>query len=197
MTRRDVAMLGMVLVGFAAVLSGCPKKIDTASQSAGLAEEKVVSPPTQNVPLAGGAQPKVEEMPMTKTPESFGSGGGSEGGMSAAGAEVPGMTDIFFDFDKAELRADAQEAVEADAKFLVANPKIKVKIEGHCDERGTNEYNLALSERRAQSVKRHLTALGVDAKRISTISYGEERPFCTDKAEDCFAQNRRAHFIKR
>ena len=89
---------------------------------------------------------------------------------------------------------DARATLESNARWLNSNPKVRVKIEGHADGRGTNEYNLALGERRAQSAKRFLSALGVDESRLATISYGEERPACTDNTEGCYTKNRRVHF---
>jgi peptidoglycan-associated lipoprotein len=111
-------------------------------------------------------------------------------------AEMPSqrLTDAYFDFDKYNIRDDARATLENDARWLKDNPKVRVKIEGHCDERGTTEYNLALGERRAKAVKRLLIALGVEKIRPSTISYGKERPVCTEHNETCYQKNRRAHF---
>ena len=83
----------------------------------------------------------------------------------------------------------------ANAKWIRENPSYLFTIEGHCDERGTNEYNLALGQRRASGAKDYLVSLGVDGGKLVTISYGEERPFCTDSSEECWAKNRRAHFV--
>jgi peptidoglycan-associated lipoprotein len=97
---------------------------------------------------------------------------------------------IFFDFNKADLRPDARQQIEKWADFLKKNPQDTVTVEGHCDERGTREYNLALGERRAAAAQKYLIALGIDAKRISTISYGKERP-AVGSNEAAWAQNRR------
>src|SRR3989337_2307484 len=88
-----------------------------------------------------------------------------------------------------------QAAVEKNAQWLKENPKIRISIEGHADARGTNEYNLALGERRAMAAKRYLEALGIYPERIKAISYGDEKPFCTGSNESCWQQNRRAHFL--
>ena len=106
------------------------------------------------------------------------------------------LTDVFFDYDRFMLRDDAREALTGDGKFLVDNAGARVLLEGHCDERGTVEYNLALGERRASAVKGYLVQYGVDASRLSTISYGEERPFALGQNEAAWAQNRRVHFVK-
>jgi peptidoglycan-associated lipoprotein len=102
--------------------------------------------------------------------------------------------DIYFDFDKFNLTPDARKILAEKASFLNANPEIKLKVEGHCDERGTREYNLALGERRAKSAQDYLIFLGINPNRISTISYGEERPLDPAHNEEAWAKNRRAHF---
>lgn len=104
------------------------------------------------------------------------------------------MKDIFFDYDKYDLRPGDQSAVSANADFLKSHPAIKFTIEGHCDERGSTEYNLALGDNRANAAKAALVQAGVPADRIRTISYGKEKPFCTQSNEECWQQNRRAHF---
>ncbi len=103
--------------------------------------------------------------------------------------------DILFEFDSASLSAEAQEILRAKAAWLRENPRAQVMIEGHCDERGTNEYNLALGDRRAFSSKSFLVDLGIADSRLTTISYGEERPLDSRSTEDAWAQNRRAHFV--
>jgi peptidoglycan-associated lipoprotein len=105
------------------------------------------------------------------------------------------IKDAFFDYDKYDIRADAQQALAADAQFLKAHPNIRFTIEGHCDERGSTEYNLGLGDNRANSAKQFLVQQGVAADRIRTISYGKEKPFCTEHNEQCWQQNRRAHLV--
>jgi peptidoglycan-associated lipoprotein len=105
------------------------------------------------------------------------------------------LGDIFFDFDRFELSADARERLAKNARFMMDAPQFVLTIEGHCDERGTNDYNLALGERRASAARDYLVSLGVSANRLRTISYGEERPFCSGSAESCWSQNRRGHFM--
>lgn len=109
------------------------------------------------------------------------------------------VQDAFFDYDKSEIREDARAALQRDADALKAIlndfPSAVLSIEGHCDERGSAEYNLGLGDRRANSAKEFLVQLGVPADRLKTISYGKERPFCTESNESCWQQNRRAHFV--
>ena len=108
---------------------------------------------------------------------------------------IPALRDVFFDFDKHTIRPDAGRALDANVEWLKSNPSALILIEGHCDERGTNAYNLALGERRAKAAQEYVAARGVDAARIVIISYGEERPVCTAHNAACWAQNRRAHFL--
>ncbi len=107
------------------------------------------------------------------------------------------VKDAYFDYDKYDIRADAQTALEADARALAQRPGIRFTIEGHCDERGSEKYNLALGDRRANAAKDYLVKLGVSAERIDTISYGKERLVCTEHNEECWQKNRRAHFVIR
>jgi peptidoglycan-associated lipoprotein len=104
------------------------------------------------------------------------------------------VKDAFFDYDKSDLRPDAEQALSADANFLKEHPGAKFTIEGHCDDRGSEEYNLGLGDRRATEAKTYLINAGVSGAQISTISYGKDRPFCQDHTEECWQQNRRDHF---
>jgi peptidoglycan-associated lipoprotein len=108
---------------------------------------------------------------------------------------VAGLRDIYFDFDKSDVRPGDAKILEANAQWLKDNSRNLVLLEGHADERGTNEYNLALGERRAKSAMNYVVSLGIAANRITIISYGEERPVCTEHNENCWAKNRRAHFL--
>lgn len=124
-------------------------------------------------------------IPVAKVPEP------SEEQLFAANVK-----DIFFDFDRYEVRPDETQTAESDAAFLAKHPNINLLIEGHCDDRGSDEYNLGLGGNRASSVRDRLIQLGVDASRIRVISFGKEKPFCaTAEDESCWSQNRRAHFV--
>jgi peptidoglycan-associated lipoprotein len=101
---------------------------------------------------------------------------------------------IFFDYDSYDIRTDAEATLSHDASYLASHPDIKIVIGGYCDERGSNEYNLALGQNRADSAKNALVSAGVSASRIRVISYGKEKPFCTESTESCWQQNRRAGF---
>jgi len=130
-----------------------------------------------------------------------GAGSGSSGTPSAGRpapkefTAIPDLQDVFFDFDKYDIRPPDAKVLDTNASWLKQNANQLLLIEGHCDERGTNEYNLALGERRAKAAMNYLVAQGVQANRITIISYGEERPLCREKSEACWAKNRRAHFL--
>jgi peptidoglycan-associated lipoprotein len=106
------------------------------------------------------------------------------------------VKDAYFDFNKADVRPDARTALAETAQYLRNYPTERVTIEGHCDERGSTEYNLALGDRRASAVKQYLVSLGISADRINTVSFGKEKPFCMQSTEDCYQQNRRGHFVR-
>jgi len=108
---------------------------------------------------------------------------------------VDALKDIHFDFDKYDIRPGDARILDESAGWMKANPNYLILIEGHADERGTDEYNLALGERRAKATMNYLVSQGVQATRITLISYGEERPQCTEKNEACWSRNRRAHFL--
>ncbi len=127
-----------------------------------------------------------------------GSGGaGGAGGVDSMGREIGYLPNsdvpdrVFFDYDSSVVRGDAQATLQRQAEYLKANGAVGVTIEGHCDERGTREYNIALGERRASAVKRYLSSLGVESGRVNITSYGKERPAVTGSDEASFAQNRR------
>jgi peptidoglycan-associated lipoprotein len=105
------------------------------------------------------------------------------------------MSDVFFDLDKAEIRDDGKPSLQKDADWLKKWTSTQITIEGHCDSRGSAEYNLALGSRRVTAVKDYLVSLGVPAPRITIVSKGKEQPFCTEESESCWQQNRRGHFV--
>lgn len=154
--------------------------------SAGCASRKQVST-TQAAPPP---PPPVETKPETPPPP-------PAAPEEKAPEEKLALQDAFFDFDDFSLRSDAKAALDADGKFLEKSSGVKVVIEGHCDERGSVEYNLALGEKRARAAKDYLVSFGISTGRITTISYGKERPFDTGHDESAWSKNRRAHFVSK
>jgi peptidoglycan-associated lipoprotein len=196
-----VTIASLLVLGV--VLAGCAKRPAT---TAAAAPAPTGAATTTGGAGAGGVAPATMA-PSTETP-----GGGAGGGATTAtptpSTAAPtarpspseftaneNLRDVYFDFDKYDIRPPDAKTLDANATWLKSNPNHLVLIEGHCDERGTNEYNLALGERRAKSTMNYLVSQGVQASRITIISYGEERPVCTQKNEECWAKNRRAHFL--
>ncbi len=177
MKSRSLSFVPVILLLSVFVLWGCPKKAEVTTTQ----ETPKEAAPAAEAPKAEAPAPAPEvakEAPVEK----------------AAAAEA-GLKPIYFDFDKSFIRDDAKSVMKANAEWLKANPKVKVKIEGNCDERGTIEYNQALGQRRAASAKKYLTDMGVAANRISLISYGKEKPICSDHSEDCWQKNRRDDLV--
>jgi len=191
--KRALPVLVPVLI-VAALLAfvGCAKRPALSQASApaptGLATAPPPAAPAQDAPAAAPAPPPAAAPAPQPTatpttpppPKDF--------------ADVAALQEIHFDFDKSNIRPDAARTLDANAEWLKSNSNMLVLVEGHCDERGTNEYNLALGERRAKAAVNYLVAKGIASDRFSTISYGEERPLCHEHNEACWAKNRRAHF---
>ena len=181
-------LLGVVLVG-------CAKRPATTQAAA--------PAPTGGATTTPGTMAPTQLAPGSSTAPGSGAGTSQPSGGGATAARpspseftaVADLKDIHFDFDKYDIRPSDAKTLDGNAGWLKSNPNHLVLIEGHCDERGTNEYNLALGERRAKSTMNYLVSQGVQASRITIISYGEERPVCNQKTEECWARNRRAHFL--
>jgi peptidoglycan-associated lipoprotein len=176
--KRAGFLLNLCVMMFVAFLftTNCGKKPKPEVEPTGVPEEQVepgeetAPPETPATPEEPEERPDVEEISLR-------------------------LKDIHFDYDDDSLRNDAKEALSQNAEVLKENLWVDVQIEGHCDERGTVEYNLALGERRALSAKRYLVSYGIDPSRISVISYGKERPIDPRHNEEAWAKNRRAHFV--
>lgn len=144
-------------------------------------------------PFAQGAQEKLEGTPPEATTGS--SLEAMRRGIAPVTPTSAPLKDIFYNFNSYDLRPDARETLKSNATWLMANPTVRIEIEGHCDERGTNEFNLALGALRAKIAKDYLVTLGVSEERLPIISYGEELPVCTEHTEACWQKNRRSRFV--
>jgi peptidoglycan-associated lipoprotein len=178
--RTTVIALGLAAAGALALSAGCRKKPPTTTESARPPAE-TPAPETRVAPPPAAQPPAVESNVLSEDLRELNQKGY--------------LKDAYFDYDKADLRDDARSALAADAEWLKKYRSIQFLIEGHCDERGTSEYNLALGDRRANAAREYLASLGIDGSRIRTVSYGKERPFCTQSTESCWQENRRAHFL--
>jgi peptidoglycan-associated lipoprotein len=176
--RSSLLLLVLILSISMLALWGCPKNAEVTATPE---EQKETAPAVKEEPKPE-APPVKEEAKPEETKE-----------RAAAGAA--GLQPIYFDFDRSFIRDDAKSVMKANAEWLKANPKTKIRIEGNCDERGTKEYNQALGQRRASSAKKYLTDMGIAAKRISLISYGKEKPVCTEQSEECWQKNRRDDLV--
>ena len=152
---------------------------------------------TAENPNASSGAPAKPEAPKPPAPPKPAPGSESSLDALRKGEAATGgpLKDINYNFDSAALAENARATLRANADWLKANPSARIQIEGHCDERGTAEYNMALGAKRAQAAMDYLATLGIAAGRMSTISYGEEIPLCKEKTEDCWAKNRRARFV--
>ncbi len=176
----------LLTVGLVFTVEGCSKKLTSVSGSAGLREERVED-----------VIDSVREVRPSETPsqtERRSRGEELIGGLEGEDTNQV-VADIFFEFNQASLRDESKQVLKKNAELLMANPGASIQVQGHTDERGSEEYNLVLGARRARITKRFLEALGVNSSLIQVISYGEERPFCAQSEERCWKQNRRAHFL--
>ena len=191
MVRRAASLTVMSLLVFGVVLAGCAKRPATTQASA----------PAPTAPPAAAAAPSTPApAPVAAAPSRPATAAPSAPATTARPSPkefmaIADLKDVFFDFDKYDIRPGDAKILDANAVWLKSNANQLLLIEGHCDERGTNEYNLALGERRAKSTMNYLVSQGVQASRVTIISYGEERPTCTDKNEACWSKNRRSHFL--
>ena len=141
---------------------------------------------------AGGSQDATARLTVTQAPPPPPPPSPSEADLFSQN-----IRDVYFDYDKSDIRGDQQASVQADAAFLGQHSSVSFTVEGHCDERGSTEYNIALGDKRANAVKSALVGAGVSANRINTVSFGKEKPFCNESNEACWQQNRRGHFAYR
>ncbi|HUM17258.1 MAG TPA: peptidoglycan-associated lipoprotein Pal [Candidatus Nitrosotalea sp.] len=189
MTRRPLRSVLTVLpvLSLTLLLAGCPKRPAMTQASAPppvpppAAAPPTPAPPPPAPAPAPVAPPTVAPTPPPAPPKEY--------------RANDALKQVFFAFDKSDIRPADAKVLDASAAYLKANPNQLVLIEGHCDERGTAEYNLALGERRAKSAMNYLVANGIEASRITTISYGKERPVCTEKNEACWSKNRNDTFL--
>jgi peptidoglycan-associated lipoprotein len=201
MIKKSLSMFIFILC-LGLFLAGCPKKqvvvsrdqssLQRSEEAARLEREREAREAKERE-LAGLREEELKKPTGGELEKSLVAK--KESGIEGEVFESKLLKDIHFDFDKYDIRRADEEILKENAVFLKKNPKMKIQIEGHCDERGTVEYNLALGERRANNTKKYLVSLGIPSDRISAISYGKERPFDKGHSEEAWAKNRRAHII--
>jgi peptidoglycan-associated lipoprotein len=177
-----------LIVTLIVTVSACSKKVPPPAPAPPPPPAVPAAPPAPPPPPAPAPAPPSTPPALTEE-EVF-----SRKSVDQLNAEKP-LTDAYFDYDKSDLREDGRASLQKDAQYLKKWSSIVVSVEGHCDSRGSSEYNLALGSRRGTAVKDYLVSLGVAANRITVVSKGKEQPFCGDETEACWQQNRRGHFI--
>jgi len=192
-----LALAVAVLIG-AVALWGCAKQPVITTTGPGIASPGAGAPPVGSggASSSQGDVPVARPMPPREAPIPSPPGVSSSAlpGAGAAAAGISPLKDVFFEYDKALIEAAQKVALDDNVRWLKANGNARMLIEGHCDERGTAEYNLGLGDRRAKAVRDYLITSGIAASRLGTISYGKERPFAFGHDENAWKQNRRAHF---
>ncbi|MDD5451308.1 MAG: peptidoglycan-associated lipoprotein Pal [Desulfovibrionales bacterium] len=186
MTKRSLfyGLSFLLAITMAFLVSACAKRICVSEEETAKAPGAVTAKTAETV----APKPMAEEaMPTTGAPR-------EEVLAMAESRTSAGLLPVYFDFDKYNIRGDQTPSLDQNANWLKKNPAARIRIEGNCDERGSNEYNLALGERRANSAQEYLTNMGIAPERIETLSYGEERPLCPEHDEECWTKNRRADF---
>jgi peptidoglycan-associated lipoprotein len=181
MRSRSLAVVAAFALVFVFGLSACQKRAVTQPDTTGQAQQQ---------PVPQKEQAKVTEKKLDAKVESVDT---KDKEAQYTESKETMFSDILFDYDKYDVSATYKEMLRSVSSLMAKNSTARLSIEGHCDERGTNEYNLALGDRRAKAVKDYLVSLGVASGRIDVISYGEERPLCNDQTEACWTKNRRAH----
>jgi peptidoglycan-associated lipoprotein len=193
MQRRGHLHLLLPLLALMLLVTGCPKRPATTAASAPAPTGSATAPSAPG-PAPASPAPAPAPAPGAPAPAPAPAAPATPPRPSEF-AENANLKDVYFDFDKYDIRADDAKTLDGNAGWLKSNANNLVLIEGHCDERGTNEYNLALGERRAKATMNYLVSQGIQANRITIISYGKERPVCSEKSEGCWQKNRRAHFL--
>jgi len=183
---KRCSQIALVLLISAPILAGCAKSPTTTSDA---------SSPTAGGAMAGSADGGRGVSSAAAGPAGSSAQGNPSRPNPKEFATMALLKDVRFDFDRYDIRAEDSEVLDANAESLKTNPKLLVLIEGHTDQRGTSEYNLALADRRAKASMNYLISRGVRSSRITIVSYGKERPVCAEPSEDCWSLNRRAHFM--
>ena len=209
-----ILVIGTIYMG---IVSGCSvKNVDQKELSSDKSSslEKSIEPPEDLTRFSnpeeqslleetllddGSVQKKFKQEPNSKKQSNpfLDAGNSAQKNVMPTLSAGETLNSVFFDYDKYSLSKAAQKILIKNADWLKKDPSLKIQLEGYCDERGTNNYNLALGVKRAHKVKRELEVLGIDKDRMLTVSYGEEKPFCSERTESCWSQNRRVQFLIR
>jgi peptidoglycan-associated lipoprotein len=192
---RQFRMICLLAISCVALFSaGCSKK---AVQSGGNTSKPAQSEPIPSLSVTdpSGTERLTPGIVLAKSDPNTTRRQMDEMRAEQTATTASGLRDVFFGYDSWAITEEGRQALAGDAQWLRQHPAIQLKVEGHCDERGTSEYNLVLAEKRAKAVRNYLMELGVKGERFAVVSYGKERPFCKDRSEACYQQNRRGHLV--
>lgn len=191
MTKLKIFCFALVLMAVLFALWGCPKKAEMSASRDTSAEAAAKADDERKAAEATAAAKAAEDARLAREARMAEEAKARE----LAAAAAAGLQPIYFEYDRSDIRDGSAQAMKTNADWLKAHAQVNIRIEGNCDERGTKEYNLALGQRRTANARKYLTDLGISAGRISLLSYGKEKPLCTDRTEACWKKNRRDDFI--
>lgn len=195
--NRDIRMVCLLALSCMMLWSaGCSSKAGRTGGTTAYPAPSDSMPSTSMTDLSGTERPG-SGMAMTKVDPATARRQMDEMRAEQTATATAGLRDVFFGYDSWNIDDEGRQALSRDAEWLRTHPAVQLKVEGHCDERGSTSYNFVLAEKRAKSVRNYLMELGIKPERFAVVSYGKERPFCRDRSEACYQQNRRGHLVVR
>ena len=196
MTRRMICLLVVGCMAF--VTAGCSKRsVQSVGRTTSASRAPMEPIPSLSVDNPSDAERLSSGIAMAKNDPATARRQLDEARAEQAATTAAGLRDVFFGYDSWQISEDGRQALSRDAEWLRMHPAAQLKVEGHCDERGSSTYNFVLAEKRAKVILNYLSDLGIRRDRIIAVSYGKERPFCKDRSEACYQQNRRGHLVVR
>jgi len=195
--NRDFRIVCLLAITCLALWSaGCSSKAGRTGGTAAYPAPTDTAPSTSMTDLSGTERPS-SGIAMAKVDPATARRQMDELRAEQSATSAAGLRDVYFDYDSWSINEEGRQALTRDAEWMRTHPAVQLKVEGHCDERGSTTYNFVLAEKRAKSVRNYLSALGIKPERFVVVSYGKERPFCRDRSEACYQQNRRGHLVVR
>lgn len=195
--NRDFRMVYLLAISCMVLWNaGCSSKAGRSAGTAAYPAQTDTAPSLSMTDLSGTERPS-SGIAMTKVDPATARRQMDEMRAEQTATAAAGLRDVFFGYDSWNISEEGRQALIRDAEWLRMHPAVQLKVEGHCDERGSTTYNFVLAEKRAKSVRNYLNELGIRPDRFTVVSYGKERPFCNDRSEACYQQNRRGHLVVR
>lgn len=194
MTRQIVCLLAVGCLAMS--ISGCSKRaVSSDGRMTGAARAPVEPIPNLSMNDPAGTERLNSGIAVAKNDPATTRRQSDEARAEQAATAAAGLRDVFFGYDSWQISDEGRQALSRDAEWLRMHPAVQLKVEGHCDERGSSTYNFVLAEKRAKVILNYLSDLGIRRERLVAVSYGKERPFCNDRSETCYQQNRRGHLV--